>query len=239
MKKYIFLVPMILAALAFFSSCQKETLDPNSVIVVSSTQKTPLDQWLEANYRTPYNSDFKYRFEMNESDVNYYTIPADYDCANMMAHLVKYLCVDTYDEVAGAAFTRQTFPKMFFLMGEWEYRNNGTFILGTAEGGRKILLSGVNYLPQYVGSAESLNYYYIKTIHHEFTHILNQTKDYPTDSREVSFPPTPSILTGKTSLKWSPCMSPMMPPGGTNRSPLPELRALTPCPPNWTSSPCT
>ena len=186
MKKYIFLVPMILAALAFFSSCQKETLDPNSVIVVSTTQKTPLDQWLEANYRTPYNIDFKYRFEMNESDVNYYTIPADYDCANMMAHLVKYLCVDTYDEVAGAAFTRQTFPKMFFLIGEWEYRNNGTFILGTAEGGRKILLSGVNYLPQYVGSAESLNYYYIKTIHHEFTHILNQTKDYPTDFKLIT-----------------------------------------------------
>ena len=186
MKKYIYLVSMILAALVLFSSCQKETLDPTSVIVVSATEQTPLDQWLEANYRTPYNIDFKYRFEMNESDLNYYTIPADYECANMMAHLVKYLCVDTYDEVAGVAFTRSTFPKMFFLIGEWEYRNNGTFILGTAEGGRKILLSGINYLPQYVGDAESLNYYYIKTIHHEFTHILNQTKDYPTDFKLIT-----------------------------------------------------
>ena len=186
MKKYIFPVLTILAALSVFSSCQKETLDPESVIVVSPTQKTPLDQWLEANYRTPYNIDFKYRYEMNESDNTYYTIPADYDCANMMAHLVKYLCVDTYDEVAGPAFTRRTFPKMFFLIGEWEYRNNGTFILGTAEGGRKILLSGVNYLPQYVNSSDALNYYYIKTIHHEFTHILNQTKDYPTDFKLIT-----------------------------------------------------
>ena len=30
-------------------------------------------------------------------------------------------------------------------------------------------------------TAEDLNHYYIKTIHHEFTHILNQTVDYPVD----------------------------------------------------------
>ena len=28
---------------------------------------------------------------------------------------------------------------------------------------------------------EALNHYYIKTIHHEFTHILNQTKDFPVE----------------------------------------------------------
>ena len=98
-----------------------------------------------------------------------------------MAHLVKYLCVETYDEVAGIAFTRSYFPKMFFLTGEWEYRNNGTIILGTAEGGKKIFLAGVNLLPQYMKTPEDLNHFYIKTIHHEFTHILNQTIDYPVD----------------------------------------------------------
>ena len=33
---------------------------------------------------------------------------------------------------------------------------------------------------------EALNHYYIKTIHHEFTHILNQIKDYPTDFKQVT-----------------------------------------------------
>ena len=186
MKKILYLFVTAVAVVLAASACQKETLDPQSVIVTSQANQTPLDLWLEANYRTPYNIDFKYRFEMNESDMTYYTIPADYESAVIMAHLVKYLCIDTYDEVAGVDFTRQTFPKMFFLIGEWEYRNNGTFILGTAEGGRKILLSGINYLKQYMTSAESLNYYYIKTIHHEFTHILNQLKDYPTSFRLVT-----------------------------------------------------
>ena len=180
MNRYIVSIAIILAAFSA-ASCVKETMSEKSVITVSETKKNDFDRWLEANFLLPYNIDFKYRFEMNESDMNYFTIPADYEYSIVMAHLVKYLCVETYDEVAGISFTRSYFPKMFFLTGEWEYRNNGTIILGTAEGGKKIFLAGVNLLPQYMKTAEDLNHYYIKTIHHEFTHILNQTIDYPVD----------------------------------------------------------
>ena len=180
MKRYILVLSVILGAFAA-TACVEDTLSENSVIRVSETKKNDFDRWLEANFLLPYNIDFKYRFEMNESDMNYFTIPADFEYSIVMAHLVKYLCVETYDEVAGITFTRSYFPKMFFLTGEWEYRNNGTIILGTAEGGKKIFLAGVNLLPQYMKTAEDLNHYYIKTIHHEFTHILNQTVDYPVD----------------------------------------------------------
>ena len=190
MKRYILHIVIILALLGGATSCVKDTLSENSVIRVSETKQNDFDKWLEANFLLPYNIDFKYRFEMNESDMNYFTIPADYEYSIVMAHLVKYLCVETYDEVAGIAFTRRYFPKMFFLTGEWEYRNNGTIILGTAEGGKKIFLAGVNLLGEalekgygdYAGNpTESLNHYFIKTIHHEFTHILNQNVDYPVD----------------------------------------------------------
>ena len=189
MKRHILHIAIILAALTA-TACVKDTLSENSVIRVSETKQNDFDKWLEANFLLPYNIDFKYRFEMNESDMNYFTIPADYEYSIVMAHLVKYLCIETYDEVAGITFTRSYFPKMFFLTGEWEYRNNGTIILGTAEGGKKIFLAGVNLLEEaltkgygdYAGNpTESLNHYFIKTIHHEFTHILNQTIDYPVD----------------------------------------------------------
>jgi substrate import-associated zinc metallohydrolase lipoprotein len=96
--------------------------------------------------------------------------------------------------VGGVRFTQKYFPKEFFYIGEWEYKNNGTYILGTAEGGKKILLSGLNYLPQvltggyqgYNDPASALNHFYIKTIHHEFTHILNQTKDFPVEFTQVT-----------------------------------------------------
>lgn len=201
MKKNILLLSSVMMLALGFTSCSSDDIEQQSVISVTTYEPNEFDLWLEENFRNPYNIDFKYRYEEIESDLNYYTVPASYEESVKMAHLVKYLCVETYNEVAGIEFTRSQFPKMFFLIGEWEYRNNGSFILGTAEGGRKILLSGMTYLnpilaglseyndfPFQFGTdiAENLNHYYIKTIHHEFTHILNQTKDYPTAFRQVT-----------------------------------------------------
>lgn len=172
-----------------FASCSEDDLNGTSVITADSYTKNEFDKWLEQNFINGYNIEFKYRYEEIESDYNYYTVPAKLSASIQMAHLLKYLCVETYDEVAGITFTRNYFPKEFFLIGEWEYRNNGTYILGTAEGGKKILLAGINYLPSVLtGSdvAENLNYYYVKTIHHEFVHILNQTRNYSTDFQVVT-----------------------------------------------------
>jgi substrate import-associated zinc metallohydrolase lipoprotein len=177
----------MLAAAPFLVSCEQDNPDrDNSIIVVNKKDRTPFDDWLDAYFVHPYNIQFKYRYQMDESTLSYTSIPADYNAAIMMAHIVKFMCIDTYDEVAGIDFTRRYFPKMFFLMGEWEYKNNGTMILGTAESGRKIKLAGINYLPGYARDPGQLNHYYLKTIHHEFTHILNQTKDFPVKFSQIT-----------------------------------------------------
>ena len=179
---------IILAALALLPlSCRKGSPIPEeSIITVPAQHETDFDKWLMSNFVNPYNIQFKYRYENNETDLNYYSVPTDYQSCIKMAHLVKYICLDSYDEVAGALFTRKYFPKEFFLMGEWEFKNNGVFTLGTAEGGKKIILMGINYLPKYMTTTANLNHYYLKTIHHEFTHILNQTVDYPILFEQVS-----------------------------------------------------
>lgn len=186
--KNIFYTLLLAASALTLASCSADDPDEGkSVIVTPNEEQTDFDKWLEANYNIPYNIDFKYRYKEIESDFDYYTVPARYNDAILMAHLVKYLCVETYDEVAGTAFTRRYFPKMFFLIGEWEYRNNGTIILGTAEGGRKILLSGLNHISQIMQMGpDAMNEMYFKTIHHEFTHIMNQTKDIPSDFQLVT-----------------------------------------------------
>ena len=172
--------------LPFLSSCSEDDLSSTSVVTADQIDYTEFDYWLQRNYVAPYNIAFKYRYEDNESDMDYYTIPARYDAAVKLAHIVKYVCLEAYDEVAGITFTRSYFPKLIFTIGEWEYKNNGTFILGTAEGGRKIMLSGANYIDQYSRNATDLNHYYLKTIHHEFTHILNQTKEYSADFKLIT-----------------------------------------------------
>jgi len=184
-KNILYILPLLLLALSL-TSCEKDELKAESVITTDSYEMNVFDKWLEKNYVNPYNILFKYRYEEIESDYNYYTVPADLECSVIMAHLVKYLCVETYNEVASVEFTRSYFPKMFYLIGTWEFRNNGSYILGTAEGGKKILLAGINEVKDHVGNAEELNHYYIKTIHHEFTHILNQNRDFPTSFRQVT-----------------------------------------------------
>lgn len=188
MKKYILSVLSVVVGVLSMTSCDDDNkIESESVITVDNYVMNDFDKWLEQNYVLPYNIAFKYRYEEIESDLNYYTVPAQMENSIKMANLVKYLCVETYDEVAGINFTRAYFPKMFFLIGEFEYRNNGTMVLGTAEGGRKILLMGINYLTDAMcQNVDALNTYYIKTIHHEFTHILNQTRDYPTSFQEVT-----------------------------------------------------
>jgi len=131
MKKLIYSIPLILAALAAWS-CQRDLIEEESVIKDSTVEMNDFDRWLEVNFLKPYNIEFKYRYALNESDMGFYTVPADVNSSIIYAHLVKYLCIDTYDEIAGVTFTRSYFPKMFFLIGTWEYRNNGSIVrLGT------------------------------------------------------------------------------------------------------------
>ncbi|MBR1576632.1 MAG: putative zinc-binding metallopeptidase [Bacteroidales bacterium] len=191
MKKYIYSLSIGLM-LFCMASCQRDRIESESVIKDSVVEMNDFDRWLEVNFLKPYNIDFVYRYALNESDMGYYTVPADYESSIIYAHLVKYLCIDSYDEIAGVAFTRSYFPKMFFLIGTWEYRNNGSIVLGTAEAGKKIMLSGVNFLPDVLEQMEGaeldayLNKYYIKTIHHEFTHILNQTKVFSDAFKQIT-----------------------------------------------------
>ncbi len=192
MKKYIKYFAVAAASVLALASCKQEQLNQESVIKDSRAEQTEFDKWLANNLLNPYNIQIKYRYELMETNFSYWTTPADYEQSIIYAHLVKYLCVDTYDEVAGTTFTCKYFPKLFFLEGTFHYDNNGQMILGTAEGGRKIFLGGVNHLrgvleeAQEAQDAGTLNEFYFKTIHHEFTHILNQTKDFTPDYKMIS-----------------------------------------------------
>lgn len=183
MIKYIKYLSVMLAAFLLVS-CGEEKLDPNSQILDSNVEMNEFDEWLVDNYVTPYNIEFIYRMEYIESDMNYYLVPAQYEKSVQIAKLMIHLCLQAYDEVTGdKEFIRTYFPKMIHIIGSAAYRNNGTMVLGTAEGGLKITLYMINSLqldPDY------LNQYYFHTMHHEFAHILHQTKPYSSDFEMIS-----------------------------------------------------
>ena len=196
MTNFLKYMAMALTAVSFIA-CEEKPLDPNSQILDSKVEKNEFDNWLITNYVEPYNIDFKYRMEMNESSMSYWLVPAEYSKSIQMAKLMKHLCLEPYDEITGSKeFIRTYYPKMIHLIGSAAYKNNNTFILGTAEGGLKITMYMVNELkldPDY------LNYYYFKTMHHEFAHILNQTKPYSSDFNQIS---GPDYVTDAWSTAW-------------------------------------
>lgn len=171
--------------LSLFGACSEDDLDSNSIIKDSQKTENSFDIWIKDNLVSTYNIDLRYRMEDILSDRNYNLVPASYKKSTQLAQLLKFLCLDVYDEVTGSPeFIRSYFPKMIHFVGSPAYRNNGTMVLGTAEGGLMITLYNVNEID--VTDVGQLNYFYFKTIHHEFAHILHQTKPYSTDFNEIS-----------------------------------------------------
>lgn len=181
--KYIFM-----AAVAFLAvACSEDDLDSQSIFRDETvTEENDFDRWLQNNYVDNYNIQFKYRFEFKESDDDYNLAPADYDKAVALAKLTKYMWLESYEAVVGKDFIRTYCPKIMHLVGSPAYNDNGSIVLGTAEGGMKITLYNVNNLDLNDLRLDFLNQWYFHTMHHEFAHILHQTKNYPTEFNNVT-----------------------------------------------------
>ena len=192
---------LLLMATAFgFNSCSEDGLSNQSVFEdVSNKETNEFDIWLENNYRQPYNIDFKYRYSDKESDLAYNVIPADFDCSKALAILIKHVWIESYVEAISPEFMKTYVPRIIQLTGSYKWNNNGSQVLGTAEGGLKVMLYGVNELdidnPR-INSEDpyeshdvkpiDMNYWFFHTMHHEFCHILTQKKDYDTAFRTIS-----------------------------------------------------
>ena len=183
-----------------FSSCRSEddfseSIFDTTVPVVDETKATYLfDQWLYDNFMKPYNVEVKYRFDLSASDLNFQLTPADYGRSQLLAHFIKYLFYDVYTKYAGDDFLKQYGPRMFHFIGSSGYSpTTGTEVLGYASGGIKITLFKINEMKPYSATSPytgddiiTLNENYFHTMHHEFSHILHQTKSYPVTFGQVT-----------------------------------------------------
>jgi substrate import-associated zinc metallohydrolase lipoprotein len=177
-----FILLTFITVVGLMSSCRKDELD-ESIFDTSSPTRTTFDNWLLDNYTDEYNIEFLYKFSDNESDRNYNLIPAELGKSKVLAQIVKHVWLEAYDEVAGIDFTRKYVPKMIHLIGSGAYSGDGTVVLGTAEGGLKVTLYSVNDLKLDISY---LNEYYFHVMHHEFAHILHQTKSYDQDFKKIT-----------------------------------------------------
>jgi substrate import-associated zinc metallohydrolase lipoprotein len=161
--------------------CKKETALPTTPIVGlggDTWVKRPLDFWIDKNYVDPYNIEVKYKWDPYELNYAKNLVPVLESQVEPVMTAVRDIYIKPYEQVAGNSFIKKYSPKLFQLAGSAEYNENGTVVLGQAEGGRKIVLMVINQFDKAnVAEVQRM----LHTIHHEFAHILHQIHAYPVE----------------------------------------------------------
>lgn len=196
MKKIFHIALMAVCGVALtLTSCRDDAdftesiFDTTTPDVDPSLATYPFDLWLQETFVKPYNATISYRFDFPSSNMDYQLSPAGYDQSQVLAHLLQYLFFDVYKERVGEGFLRQYGPRMYqFIGSSMKNVQAGTEILGYASGGIKITLTKVNDVKttaNWTGTDICFaNRYFFHTLHHEFSHILHQTRLMPVSYRQ-------------------------------------------------------
>ena len=171
-----------------FASCSEDNPSSESIFAKKAVHRDNFDKWLLNSYTYPYNIDVKYKMEDIYSDMKYHLVPADSAKAAKLSIIAKYLWFDAYAECVGPYFVKANVPRIIHLIGSPAFNSGqGTMVLGTAEGGLVITLYMVNNLTdKMLTDYATVNDYYFHTMHHEFTHILNQKIPYDETFQHIS-----------------------------------------------------
>ena len=169
----------LLLSVGALSSCSKDTPSGATIFPTTPVARNSFERWLLKNYTNPYNIDFQYKLKDGETDLTYNLVPADSAKTAKLAMITKFLWFDAYNEVVGPDFLKESAPRIIVAVGSSAYTRQRTEVVGSAEGGYKVTLNKINALTdELLHDYSAMTEYYFHTMHHEFTHILNQRKPY-------------------------------------------------------------
>ena len=167
-------------------SCKKEEVldvDLNKLNIDQPVANTPLDAWLTKTFVDEYNIDVIYRYNRfyHGDDRDVAAVKVDKVEPQMQTVLEGFLL--PYRKVAGVEFIKKYSPKQFVLFGSGSFNPDGSYVLATAAAGRNITIYDLNNFDlndsgTIVGK--------LRTIHHEFTHILNKIVPMPVDFQLIT-----------------------------------------------------
>ncbi|MDQ1140247.1 substrate import-associated zinc metallohydrolase lipoprotein [Pedobacter agri] len=186
MKKNIFKIFAILLIVGLANSCKKEealNVDFSQYNIDNPVANTALDKWLTTTFLDEYNIDVIYRYNRfyHGDDRDVASVKVDKVQAQMQTVLEGFIL--PYRKIAGTAFIKKMVPKQFVLFGSGSYNPDNSYTLATAAAGRNITIYAVNDFNVNVpGDVVGK----LKTIHHEFTHTLNQIVPMPDDFQNIT-----------------------------------------------------
>lgn len=186
MKNRYGIVVLLLLSLVGLSSCSKNEDLGGSNIEIPTQQKSELDTWLFDIFVKPLNIEVKYLWDDSELDLDKKLVPADMTMVKPFMDVVNKVWIEPYTDpkiVPDASFLKRLCPKQLVLVGSSNFNSDGTVTLGTAEGGRKIVLYEINAFNK-ANKDQVLQM--LHTLQHEFAHILHQNKMYPEEFKKIT-----------------------------------------------------
>ncbi|MDI3322147.1 zinc-binding metallopeptidase [Pinibacter soli] len=183
----------LVAMLGTIASCKKdENLNTNIPgLGGDSWVPSKLDNWLYDSLTHPYNIEVKYKWDQSELDLNKTLVPPIESQVQPVLDALRQIWINTYIAEAGATFFKKYSPKLLVMVGSPSFNPDGSITLGTAEGGRRVVLYDVNDFDNTnVNSVQEM----VHVVEHEFGHILNQNQIYPPEFKQISV--------GKYTANW-------------------------------------
>ncbi|MFC0774619.1 zinc-binding metallopeptidase [Terrimonas alba] len=189
---------IIIATLTFVlavSSCKKEddlgSVDNIPGLGGDTWTPGPIDKWIYDTLTVPYNIAVKYKWDQSELSLNKTLVPPKEEKVTPLLSAISRGWIQPYVDEAGISFFKNISPKFFILVGSPSFNSDGSITLGTAEGGRKVVLYNVNNfrtkgMPGYILSDTDNVKEAFHTIHHEFGHILDQNIVVPVEFSQSS-----------------------------------------------------
>jgi substrate import-associated zinc metallohydrolase lipoprotein len=172
---------LFLANILLLNACSNETPLKESQLDISKPNMTDLDKWVETNYLNSYNIRVVYKWDQNAVDQNRFLFPPTEEKVQSALEIVQKIWLQTYSTVGGADFVKKIAPREIVLVGGRNMNTNGTITLGLAEAGQRISLFETDFIDR--KKREDVKRF-IRTIQHEYVHILNQYK--PIDEKSFS-----------------------------------------------------
>ena len=184
-QKLIFNISLLLLMGALFSACKKDKFEPVNMSELNPDEplaNTELDQWLKTTFLDEYNVAVIYRYNRYYHEADRNVSPPKPEAVKPMMTTILEGYINPYRKIAGETFIKTNIPKEWVLFGSTSYDGSNVGYAGTAAGGARVNLFGINGFSLSPGFVKGR----LGVIHHEFIHILNQRFIMPADFQEIT-----------------------------------------------------
>jgi substrate import-associated zinc metallohydrolase lipoprotein len=163
-------------------ACSDDDDFQDSILKTNPEVQTPLDEWIWDNFTEKFNIRIIYKWKTFEISPELNLVPVEEDKIVPFLQIIQQVWMGPYIQLGGEVFFKETTPKQIALVGSVGFMEDGVYLLGEAERGRRITILGLN--TRQIDEQRVLQFTH--DFHHEYTHILNQLKSYPPAFEAIS-----------------------------------------------------